>query len=118
MSFDMDGLRLDSEAARVGSGLLFIAASTNALDVYSALNSSPWTAQSFGADPNKRAACMEYVHHSIAVTSFYAFTAALLSRNVWPIIGSVLANIYMFWLYKRALQRATDAGSTSWGDSG
>lgn len=100
------------------SALLFIQASTNALDVYSALNSSPWTAQSFGADPEKRKACMEYVYHSIGVTAFYAVAAALIAHNPWPIIGMVIADVYMYWLYRRALNRAMESGSTTWGDSG
>lgn len=106
------------EADRGLSALLFIQASTNALDVYSALNSSPWTAQSFGADPEKRRACMEYVHHSIGVTAFYAIAAAAIARNPWPIIGMVIADGYMYWLYKRALDRAQQSGSTSWDDPG
>lgn len=108
----------DSDAERGLSALLFIQASTNALDVYSALNSSPWTAQSFGADPEKRAACMEYVHHSIGVTAFYAIAAAAIAKNPWPIIGMVIADGYMYWLYKRALDRAQESGSTSWDDPG
>lgn len=100
------------------SAILFIQASTNALDVYSALNSSPWTAQSFGADPDKRRACMEYVHHSIGVTAFYAIAASVLAQNPWPIIGMVIADAYMYWLYTRALNRAVSSGSTSWEDSG
>ena len=110
--------QLQGDAQRTGSAILFIQASTNALDVYSALNSSPWTAQSFGADPTKRAACMEYVHHSIAVTAFYAVAAAWMARNPWPIIGMAIADVYMYWLYKRALDRACSAGSTDWSDSG
>lgn len=103
---------------RIGSAILFIQASTNALDVYSALNSSPWTAQSFGADPDKRKACMEYVHHSIAVTAFYAIAASLLARNPWPIIGMTIADVYMYWLYRRALDRAQASGSHDWNDRG
>src|SRR5690348_12296207 len=110
--------QLGSQGERVASAILFIQASTNAMDVYSALNSSPWTAQSFGADPEKRKACMEYVHHSLAVTAFYAFSAAALAQNVWPVIGWAIASAYMYWLYKRALNRAMASGSTSWGDSG
>ena len=113
-----DSLSMGTEAERGLSALLFIQASTNALDVYSALNSSPWTAQSFGADPEKRRACMEYVHHSIGVTAFYAIAASVISRNPWPIIGMTIADAYMYWLYKRALDRAQTSGSTSWGDSG
>lgn len=107
-----------SESQRALSALLFIQSSTNSLDVFSALNSSPWTAQSFGADPEKRAACMEYVHHSLGVTLFYSGAATLLSRNAWPMIGWVLASAYMYWLYKRALSRAMQSGSTDWDSSG
>jgi|SRR5215831_4979576 len=103
---------------RVASALLFIGAGTNALDVYSALNSSPWTAQSFGGDPEKRKACMEYVNHSIVVTGFFAAVAALIAHNPWPIFGAVIANIYMYWLYRRALGRAVASGSQNWNDSG
>ncbi len=113
----MDGIGLGG-SDRAISAILFIQASTNALDVYSALNSSPWTAQSFGADPEKRRACMEYVYHSIGVTAFYAIAASLIAQNPWPIIGMVLADGYMYWLYTRALNRAQASGSTSWGDSG
>lgn len=112
-----EGLGLGG-SERAISAILFIQASTNALDVYSALNSSPWTAQSFGADPEKRDACMEYVHHSIGVTAFYAIAASLIARNPWPIIGMVIADAYMYWLYSRALNRAQDSGSTSWDDPG
>lgn len=104
-----------SKGGRAISALLFIQSSTNAMDVYSALNSSPWTAQSFGADPEKRAACLEYVYHSLAVTAFYSGAAALLAGSWWPVIGWALASGYMYWLYVRALQRAQDSGSTGWG---
>jgi hypothetical protein len=114
---NIDGLQL-GDTKRVASAILFIQASTNALDVYSALNSSPWTAQSFGADPEKRRACMEYVYHSIGVTAFYAITASLIAQNPWPIIGMVIADGYMYWLYTRALNRAMESGSQGWGDAG
>lgn len=105
---------LGDDSKRALSAILFISASTNALDVYSALNSSPWTAQSFGGDPEKAKACREYVWHSIAVTSFYAITGAVISRNIWPVVGAALANGYMYWLYDRALNRAVESGSQSW----
>lgn len=118
MPIDAAFLGMGDDAKRVASAILFIQASTNALDVYSALNSSPWTAQSFGADPEKRKACMEYVYHSIGVTSFYAIAAAALAKNIWPIIGMAIADTYMFWLYRRALNRASMAGSVSWDSPG
>jgi hypothetical protein len=115
---NLDGIGLGDGSSRALSAILFIQASTNALDVYSALNSSPWTAQSFGADPEKRRACMEYVYHSIGVTAFYAIAAAAIAGNPWPIVGMVIADAYMYWLYTRALKRAMESGSESWGDRG
>lgn len=111
---DATGLGLGSDAARVASALLFIQASTNAMDVYSALNSSPWTAESFGGDPDKAKACREYVYHSMGITTFYCVSAALLAKNIWPIIGAVIAEAYMYWLYMRALRRADERGSSDW----
>lgn len=99
---------------RALGALLFLAAGTNALDVYSALNSSPWTAENFGADPTKAASCREYVTHSIVVTSFYGAVAGVLAKSWWPIVGTVLANVYMYWLYERALARGMAHNSQGW----
>lgn len=96
------------------SALLFLAASTNALDAYSALNSSPWTAESFGGDPEKEKAMFEYVYHAIGVTAFYGTVSAIIARNIWPIIGTVIADVYMYWLYSRAARRAKERGSKDW----
>lgn len=99
---------------RALSALLFMAASTNAMDVYSALNSSPWTAESFGGDPEKAKACMKYVYHSIAVTTFYGAAGSIIGHNWWPIVGTILADSYMYYLYVTALSRAKSSGSQSW----
>ena len=114
MATGVETLGLGSDAGRAAAALLFIASSTNAMDVYSALNSSPWTAESFGGDPEKAAACREYVHHALAVTAFYAFAGAAVGRSPWPIIGFVPAAGYMYWLYWRALNRAQAKGSEGW----
>jgi hypothetical protein len=106
---------LGDGSSRALGALLFMQASTNAMDVYSALNSSPWTAENFGADPEKAASCMEYVMHSIAITSFFGVSSAVIAKSWWPVIGTALADGYMFWLYNRALQRGASSGSTGWG---
>ena len=107
---------LTSKDSRALGAILFIAAGTNAMDVYSALNSSPWTAESFGGDPEKAKACREYVWHSIVVTSFYGLTSSVIARSVWPIIGTMLADVYMWYLYNRALMRAAARNSQGWDD--
>jgi hypothetical protein len=110
----VEQLGLGDDAGRAAAALLFIAASTNAMDVYSALNSSPWTAESFGGDPDKAKACREYVHHAMAITAFYALAGAWIGHSPWPIVGFVPAAGYMYWLYWRALNRAEAKGSKSW----
>lgn len=121
-SLDIGGgfgdLGFGSEGSRVAAAILFIQASTNTLDVASALNSSPWTAQSFGADPAKRESCMRYVRHSMYLSGFYCISAGLIARSPWPIIGFVIAGAYMWYLYTDALNKAQQSGSKGWSDSG
>ena len=113
----IDGLGLDvgdKRSGNIAGAILFLAAGTNVMDVYSALNSSPWTSENFGADEEKARSCWEYVMHSVAWTSFYCIVAAWISRSWWPIIGGLIANVYMIWLYRRALERGRKAGSKNW----
>lgn len=112
------GFGLGSGQARVAAAILFIQSSTNAMDVFSALNSSPWTSESFGADPDKAKSCRRYVYHSLGVTAFYSFSAAALALSMWPIYGWAIAAAYMWVLYDKALKKAAASGSTSWQDSG
>jgi len=101
-------------SSRALGAILFLAAGTNAMDVYSALNSSPWTAESFGGTPTKAQACRRYVYHSIAVTSFYGITSGVIAHSIWPIIGVALADAYMYYLYSKALAKAAERGNSGW----
>lgn len=94
--------------------LLFLAAGTNALDVFSATNSSPWTAENFGGDEEKVASLRRYVRHAIIITIGMAAAAAAIARSWWPIIGAVVATAYMWWLYEQAVRKGKMAGSTGW----
>jgi len=108
------GFGLGSDAARVGAAILFLQASTNAMDVFSAVDSSPWTAENFGGDPAKNASVQEYVWHGVGLTVFYVVGASVLARSMWPIIGGGITLAYMYWLYSRALERGQARGSASW----
>lgn len=99
---------------RAVSALLFMTSSMTTLDAYSTLNSSPWTSENFGADPSKAASCREYVRHAIIFSSAYSIASSLLAKSWWPIIGSTLANAYLYWLYERALSRGKASGSSGW----
>lgn len=111
------GFGLGSDAARVGAAILFLQASTNAMDVFSAVNSSPWTAENFSGDAAKNASVREYVWHGVGLTIFYVVGASVLARSVWPIIGGGITLAYMYWLYTRALQRGAARQSTGWGST-
>ena len=81
------------DARRALSAIMFMQALTNAMDVYSALNSSPWTAENFGGDESKAKSCREYVWHSIAVTSIYGISSSIIAESWWPVIGEVSAYV-------------------------
>jgi hypothetical protein len=108
------GFALGSDAARVGAAILFLQASTNAMDVFSAVNSSPWTAENFGGDQSKNASVQEYVWHGVGLTVFYVVGASVLARSPWPIVGGGITLAYMWWLYQRALKRGAARASTGW----
>jgi len=109
------GFGLGSDAARIASAILFLQASTNAMDVFSAVNSSPWTAENFGGDATKAQSVREYVWHGVGLTIFYIVGAAVLGKSPWPIIGGGITLLYMVWLYNRALGRGAAARSQGWG---
>jgi hypothetical protein len=98
-----------------GAALLFLASSTYAMDAFSALNSSPWTAETFSAgDPEREKACKEYVYHAIGFCAVYALASAALAKSLWPIIGMSVTLGYMYWLYMRALKRGAQRENSEW----
>lgn len=112
----MDGASLltGSKAGKVAGAILFMQAAALSMDVFSAVNSSPWTAENFGGDPEKAKTCREYVHHGLALSTGLSVGAAVVAESWAPVIGMVAANGYMFWLYERALKRGVDKASTGW----
>jgi len=103
------------------AAILFLQASMNTLDAYSTLNSSPWTAESFGADERRSKALKEYVAHAVAYSMLYAVAAAVIARGpkaTWAIFGgAAVTNAYLVWLYLRASKRGRAAGSREWANS-
>lgn len=112
------GFGLGSDAARIGAAILFLQASTNAMDVFSAVNSSPWTAENFGGDASKSASVREYVWHGVGLTIFYVVGASVLAKSPWPVVGGGITLAYMYWLYQRALTRGEARQSQGWGPAG
>lgn len=101
-------------AGNVGAALLFMTSAMMTLDAYSTLESSPWTAENFGADPVKAASCKEYLTHAVVYSMAYAVASAVIAKSWWPVVGAVVSNGYLIWLYLRALDRGKTTGSTGW----
>jgi len=103
------GWKLD--AAGVG---LFMVAAAESFNVFSAMNSSPWTAENFGADPAKAESCRRYVLIAVVANSGLGLGASLLAKSWWPLVGTISVSAFMWIVYDRALKRGLAAGSYGW----
>jgi len=109
---EIGGLHALRDAA---GAILFMQATMVEMDVMSALNSSPWTSENFGASPEKAKTAREYVLHALTIGTAVNVVAAIISRSLWPIIGGGVTAAYLWWIYERALERGRTSGSTAWG---
>lgn len=114
-------------ASKDSAALLWLTSGMTTFDAYSTLNSSPWTAESFGADAERAASLREYIKHAVVFSMFYALVGAVIilrdpdedNSNAWyPVVGAALANVYLVWLYRRASARGAVAGHTNWAGNG
>jgi hypothetical protein len=96
-----------------GAGL-FLMAVGEAFNVYGAMNSSPWTAENFGADPEKARSCRQYVIQADIANVGLGIGASLVAKAPWPLLGILAITVYMHLMYERALRRGAAAGSTQW----
>lgn len=96
------------------SAVLFMQAGMYAMDAMSTLNSSPWTSENFGADPEKAKSSREYVIHAVVASGFFCTLSAIIAQSWWPIFGALATDIYLWWIYDRALKRGAASGSTNW----
>ena len=109
-----------ADSERALAGVLFLGASTNAMDVYSAVNSSPWTAENVTAgDPEKESSLRRYCLHAIANTIFIDGIAAYLANGLWwaVVSGALIQVIYMTWLYYDAVRRGRITKASSFEDN-
>lgn len=106
-----------AEANSSATAGIFLMALAEAFNVYGALNSSPWTAENFGADPEKARSCRRYVLQADAVNVALGVGTSLIAKNPWPLIGILLITIYMHMMYEKALRKGAVAGSSDWAKS-
>lgn len=96
------------------AALLFLSAAMTGLDVFSAVTSSPWTARNFGADKDKADSFRKYIKHAVVITALLVITSAVLAKSIWPVVGALIATVYMWLLYTDALKQGEAKGSTGW----
>lgn len=100
-----------------GAGI-FLMAVGEAFNVYGALNSSPWTAESFGADPVKARSCRHYVLQADAANIILGIGASIVAESPAPLLGILVITVFMHWQYEKALRKAKRSGSAGWDDPG
>jgi hypothetical protein len=103
------------------AAILFLAAINETMQAYGTLNSSPWTAESFGADDRRAKALKEYVAHAVVFSMGAGLVAAWVahgSKATAAVLGGTIAvNVYLVCLYTRASKRGRAAGSSDWANA-
>ena len=107
-----------ADSSTATGGALFLMALAEAFNVYGALNSSPWTAENFGADPEKARSCRHYVLRADAVNLALGVGTSLITKSPWPLLGIGAITVYMHYMYERALKKGAAAGSDGWVNGG
>lgn len=102
----------DNMAAMTGG--LFLMTLAEAFNVYGALNSSPWTAENFGADAEKARSCRHYVIQADIVNVALGIGTSLITKTWSPFIGMIVISAYMHYMYERALKKGAVAGTDGW----
>ena len=101
--------KLDAEGAA-----LFLSTMGLGFEVMSALNSSPWTAQNFGADKAKAASCWSYTIQAAGINAAMGLGASILTETWWPLLGTSVVSAYMALTYRHALKKGLAMNSTGW----
>lgn len=109
---DLKFKRLDAEGAA-----LFLTTMGLGFEVMSALNSSPWTAENFGADEARAKSCWKYTLQASAINAAMGLGASILTETWWPLLGTSTVSLYMALTYRAAIKRGMQAGNQGWVNS-
>jgi hypothetical protein len=96
----------DAGAGRGTAATLFLIGYYEFFNLVGALNSSPWTAESFGGDPGKNESARRYVKHAVVNGVLASGAGVLIGGMSWPLIGTAAAAAYTWWIYDQALRKA------------
>lgn len=101
-----------------GAATEFAASVAAGYSIYSTLNSSPWTARSFGGDEAKARSCLFYAKLAMWTNIGLGLFVSLIARSLWPLAGFLVVTVEMQYLYHQAVDHARASGSMSWHDPG
>lgn len=93
------------------AAVLLLQSGQYVMDTWSTLNSSPWTGENVGADPEKLESLKRYCGHAAVVSTLYCVAAAWIAGSWWPVIGAAVNNGYLAYVYSTAVQRAQAAAA-------
>ena len=114
----MAGLESGLSGANALAAILFLSSINETMQAYGTLNSSPWTAESFGADDRRAKAMREYVAHAVVFSMVTAVIAAWVAQGskatLAILFGATGTNVYLVCLYMRASARGREAGAAGW----
>lgn len=96
------------------TGIAVMVAWGESFQVFGSLNSSPWTSENFGADPEKAASCRAYVKMALVNNFLMGCLGSFLTKSLMPLIVTSLVSLFMYYLYEQALHKGKQAGSTQW----
>jgi hypothetical protein len=105
----------DVEKLKYGvAGVAVMVAWGESFQVFGSLNSSPWTAENFGADDEKAASMRRYVKLGVINNALMGGLGSYLADSWLPLAATTAVSLFMWRLYERALARGQTAGTSGW----
>lgn len=85
--------------------LLFVSGALYALDTFSTLHSSPYTAEVRGGDEENAERVQHWVNIAVFTGLGFGLVTSAIGKTPWPLVGSVVTVGGMYWAYQHALAR-------------
>jgi hypothetical protein len=95
------------------AAVLFLSGCFVSLDAMSTLNSSPWTHRTFGSDPAKKKTAQQYVVLAMGVSFGLSGVSSFIARSPWPLYGTALSNVLLWYVYAQAGNKASEGGAST-----
>lgn len=96
------------------TGIAVMVAWGEAFQVFGALNSSPWTAENFGADTAKADSVRRYVRMAVVNNLAMGGLGSYLTHSWLPFMVTAGISLWMAYLYSAALSKGSAANSMGW----